>query len=389
MIANLMKQKEELLQENKENFVEFEEKLKQRFLRSLEFTDEIYKWKKEVSNLIKNFRNNQDDIKVAFDLLTNERDRNLNITGKEFRAQIEKVMNQTETTMSNYIHNYKVEKRTEMEEKAISIFNPKMDLESILFNVEINSFIDNELNTKPARRFSTASNNKMKKLISEEVTIDHNSFGKIRNVDLPIPNDEMKKVDDDLLNEIHFTDHPNFDAERKNSATSGGNIYQIQQNLLGKTINQFKHTGSARDIKMPKLYSHRQLPEYIRENSPSSHNNTFASHKKLYMKQPTTLTLQNDYRRATHDVNDYKGKVVKKSRNTSNSRNKLYKNKSTNKKETKTNILNKMLKGRNADVLYDLKKNELPNLDLTFAGKINRFKRLTCYCLGGSDQRSD
>ena len=133
----LNKQKEDLLKENSENLDEFEEKLKSRFNRSLEIADELETWKKDVTGILRLYGNNKRQIKPAFQLLNSEKHKNLASTGVDFKEKIVSVMEHTQNCMDAYMANYKIEPIFSASTRAFAIQNPKIDLESMLFNIEV------------------------------------------------------------------------------------------------------------------------------------------------------------------------------------------------------------------------------------------------------------
>lgn len=350
-----------MLKENKRNFIEFENKLKQRFLHSLEFTEEIEAWKEEILTLTRRFKEENNDVEAAFDLLTREEEKRLGEMGKEFKEKIEYVMSQTSAMMQNYLSNYKAELGNYLHDSPISIFNPRMDLESVLFNIEPDN---NEFDFTDPHRFTTDTE---KEALDETLKITkapHANFQKIPGIDRnDIFRKEQKTGNDDLLMEIDVTDQPGFSPQKKKTKEI---LYPVQNTLLPPQSVRKKKSPKP----LQKLYSCKKLPEYEKINSPRSNRNNFASPQPM-VKQQSLQNLNVGLRRRTLQNNS--GQLMPAKMEKLRSRSKKSKRSEKEKSDTE---LKSLLKGRYREVVMDLRRNKLANLDLSFGGTLKRLKRL-------------
>lgn len=393
IIKDLESQRDRLLKENESNFVEFGEQLKKKFVGSLEFTEEIRLWKQEVQELTKNYDGNKKKLKNAFLLINSENDRNLLTVGKQFKDNIEHVIYQTEELMEKYLSEYKLEKRYPADKPMMTIYNPKLDLESTIFNIDIN----NEKETKEinaVRRYSSISNQKKKEeaQTKKKSKIKHLQLLDINNIQRdrsrsrsksPYQNKEVNCTDIDLLTEISLVEIPELKESRINKTDTGnGRVYYKPYNTTQTNLMTPQYTNFMRSFEFKRdtsfMKSQKNLPDFRRNLSPVSGRNILMSPIRKNRQGPVqtllyTGKLGKDKSKERRKSSIGKQRETSKNKSISNIKEKSVKRRGSNVSDAaKAKTLRKMLSGRHSEIVQDLKRGGLINFDLTFAGELIR-----------------
>ena len=357
--------------------------MRKKFTDSLEFTDGIEQWKKEVLGLTENYEESHKRIKMAFRLLNTEKDKNLIMVGKEYKESIEKIMSKTEGVMNTYLNDYKIEQKIPKNKPFYIIYNPKLDLESNIFNMESQAHPENQ---EAVRRYSDISNKMRREVIGNKRTTNMTRI-EVNDPDDFLDNDvslakalELNKPetkDVNLLTEISVVEMPELNESKMDNMP---NINKMDTIKSFATYNMFttpKNTNFMKPFDQKKddfMMSHKQLPDFRRARSPMSNRNILMSPIAKKRQQGTVQGLM-------YNGNHGSGRSRDKMSNNGSVRQKMAKNKSfSNLKEkpknkrnsnitdaVKSKILKKMLEGRHKEIVQDLKRGGLTHFDLTFA----------------------
>lgn len=373
LIEALHKQKDELLKENDDNLTEFEDKLRSRFNRSLEMTEDLDIWKRDVNLILRLYINNNKQIKPAFQLFNSEDDKKLKNTGQEFKEKLVNVMDYTQRCMEQYLANYRVEPIISANSKAFHIYNPKLDLESMLFNVEVAQAEPIQATPNKPLRNQPSSNELILNCndLSPNDPLSRNSITK---------NTEFTPIrkDDNLLTEISIADIPDLDQSKPPRELPPAKAFNFNpstttQNFLSKD-RSFTKTDDNGIVsytvsqKNQTTFKRQYSPNLIKEvqNSPKDKKrasiNNVADAGLGYRSDSKKNLFLNEYK--THNP---KGKTEKSFTNIGDNTSIL------NKLEpSKGTTLKQLMSGRHSEILTDLKKNALSSLDLSFAGELIR-----------------
>lgn len=391
MIIELKKQREQLLKQNNSNFTEFETKLKERFIRSLQFTDEIKQWKEEVSNLCWNFDSQTLKLKSIFEIMDIEKKKKFCSTGQEFQNQIDSVTGHVDTIMKGYLSNYKIEYKTALNTEYLQIYNPKMDLESVIFNtmLEVNPPSKLSENKKRSKSFINTPDSfefdfkaTVKKTNEQEVFSSDDEFAENEK---DLENDIIEKG---LLNEL------NIDKAKEESKVTVKPkvIKRNSSNFLGVNTKNFIRTGNS---PVP-VHSMQKIQPYQPSliQKPASNRQILGSPKvpqkrntlcfQLYKSENKPLGA---LRKSSQNIGMFREKSNPKQEVRENSmKNKIKKRNSAFQPVTKRKSqigmnqvekqgnLKKLFLGKHAKKLNLLKDDSLACLDLNFGGKLIRIK---------------
>ena len=391
MIIELKKQREQLLKQNNSNFTEFETKLKERFIRSLQFTDEIKQWKEDVSNLCWNFDSQTLKLKSIFEIMDIEKKKKFCSTGQEFQNQIDSVTGHVDTIMKGYLSNYKIEYKTALNTEYLQIYNPKMDLESVIFNtmLEVNPPSKLSENKKRSKSFINTPDSfefdfkaTVKKTNEQEVFSSDDEFAENEK---DLENDIIEKG---LLNEL------NIDKAKEESKVTVKPkvIKRNSSNFLGVNTKNFIRTGNS---PVP-VHSMQKIQPY----QPSLIQKTASNRQILgspkVPQKRNTLCFQlyksenkplGALRKSSQNIGMFREKSNPKQEVRENSmKNKIKKRNSAFQPVTKRKSqigmnqvekqgnLKKLFLGKHAKKLNLLKDDSLACLDLNFGGKLIRIK---------------
>lgn len=358
-----------MLKENEDNLAEFEEKLKLRFNRSLDVTEELDYWKKDVSLILRLYMGNRKQIKPAFQLLNSENEKHLGFTGQDFKEKLVNVMDYTEKCMDQYMANYRIEQTFPTAVKAFTIYNPRLDLESLLFNVEIAPI-------EPVKK--TPNKPKTKADLAAELHMGYNNSMQSN----PLSQDSMTKNDmtpnrreDNLLTEISIADLPDLEGSKPPRELPPPKVLQFNPNSTGQNFLLKDRSLTKNDDASVTSYlvSQKNLTSFKRNFSPNSNKETMNSPKE---KKRASITNMGDVSLANRSLS--KKNLLLPEYRTVNPKGKsdrsftnITDNTSINKKmreSSRGSTLRKLLSGRHGEILADLKKNALSSLDLSFAG---------------------
>lgn len=390
-MIELKKQREQLLKQNNSNFTEFETKLKERFIRSMQFTDEIKQWKEEVSNLCWNYDSQTPKLKSIFEIMDIEKKKNLCSTGKEFQTQIDSVTGHVDNIMKGYLSSYKIEYKTALNTEYLQIYNPKMDLESVIFNTKID--------VNPPSQFSE-NKKKSKSFINMPDSFEFDfkaSVKKTNEQEVFSSDDEFAENERDLENDIVEQDLLN--ALNKDKAKEESKvtvkpkvIKRNNSNFLGANTKNFIGTGNSPVTlhSMQKILPYQ--PSLIQK--PTSNRQILGSPKvpqkrntlcyQLYKSENKPLGA---LRKSSQNIGMFREKSNPKQEAREKSmKNKIKKRNSAFQPVTKRKSqigmnqvekqgnLKKLLLGKHAKKLMLLTKDSLNCLDLNFGGKLIRNK---------------
>lgn len=187
------------------------ERFEDYYERATSFTNDLSSWKKEVTSLVNNFADNSQDIRTAFRLIEVNNKKHLIQTGEKFKRTINDASSSIEPFLNDILKEIKVEKKpTPNLIDIIGVKYPKLEMESLIFNTNINgscleSFCAGDMNSMvnvPPRKSSITDiripvlNEQMssKKLSHNEVSQKmfikdaHNNSGYLKT-----PNNASKK----------------------------------------------------------------------------------------------------------------------------------------------------------------------------------------------------
>ena len=349
----------------------------------MEFTDGIEQWKKEVYSLTEDYTESHKKIKMAFRLLNNEKDKKLIDVGRQYKNSIEKVMEKTESLMNTYLNEYKIEQKIPKNKPFFIIYNPKLDLESNIFNMESQAQNDHQ---EAVRRYSDISNRMRKEMTGNrrttnmtKVEVNYQDDFLENDVSLAkaleINNPEPKDVN--LLTEISVVEMPELNESKMDKIPHVNKMDTVKSFATYNMFTTPKNTNFMKSFDQKKddfMMSHKQLPDFRRARSPMSNRNILMSPIANKRKQGTVQGLM-------YTGNHGSGKSKDKLSNNGSVRQQLAKNKSfSNLKEKpknkrnsniteaiKSKTLKKMLEGRHKEIIQDLKRGGLTHFDLTFA----------------------
>ena len=376
----LMKQKEDLFKENEDNLADFEEKLTSRFNRSLEISEDLEQWKNDADFVLRFYMNNKRQVKQAFQIINSENEKKLGIQGQEYKEKLVNAMNHTQKCMEQYLVNYKLEMTFPLNTKAFALHNPRLDLESLLFNIEINPIDQYNLTTN----INIADLSDNKDITNNyDVSLQDNKFPK----DVPTNSKEAmpSRREDNLLTDISIVDLPDLENSKPPRELPPPKGYNINPSTTTQRFLLRDRSFTKVEDQPANTYtiSNKNLPIFKRNLSPTSIKDVHTSPKRkkrislndnlaegtLANRSPSKKNLL---------LNEYKTFNPKGRSNKSFTN--ITDNPGTNNKKREPSsgtVLKKLMGGRHGDILVDLKKNVLTSLDLSFAGNFNRFKRCT------------
>lgn len=400
IIEEIERQRDELLRESEDNFVEFENKLREKFDSSLDFNGEVQKWKKQVESITENYTNSRNKIKQAFILLNEEEDKNLVATGRTFKKNMSQIVSKTETLMQTYLNEYKIERKLPKDKPFFVIYNPTLDIESNLFSEDVS----NQKESNAKRRFSNLSINNVTEQASYrktsnveriEVHYDDNDFFE---TDLVLTKEltekkKNKKNDDNLFTDLSMVEMPELNESKVNRIPDIQIEHKVkqfnpQQQFYTPKTTFMKSFDFRRGDGFPS--SQTNLPDFRRAKSPMSSRNILMSpirRKRQNTTQHSLYAGKNDNRKSRDKVSEYSTQKRTRSKNKSYSHIKTSSGKRKGRdvsEASKSKTLRKLLNGRHGEVVQDLKRGGVINFDLTFAGWLNRLKRQSHRCNGRS-----
>ena len=324
-----------------------------------------------------------------------EKKKDLLGTGKQFQDQIESVTSHVEAIMKGYLSNYKVEYKTPLNSEYLQIYNPKMDLESVIFNTNVDNSPRAQPQILPQPSFKKK---KSKSFINMPDSFEFDFKATIKKTDDPkvfssdeefVENDkdlENDIVEQELLDELNIEksrEEPTVVQKAKTVKRNSSNFLGVQsKNFIRKSNSPLPTTSKQKINPYQPNIVHRPISNRKIMGSPKETHKRNTMHYAMYKSDNKSL---NALRKSSQNITAFREKSnTRKEVREKSMKNKIKKRDSAlyAVKKRKSQIgmpqvekqgnLKKLLSGKHAQKIKLLKDNSLICLDLNFGGKLSR-----------------
>ena len=249
-LQKIKNEKQNILEEKKKAFLNFEEILRSKIKTSYDFENDINNWEKRIDELTNN--NTNEDMKEAFNIITKVEKENLLSKGKLLGKKIKDIIENCEKNTEEFTKNMEIKETINLNQDLFELFSPEINLESLLLNfnliestnfhfskTDIRRYTENVKKPETPNRFkrknlSVNENNIKKKGNTIEIVLPqkdislskkdislYESFSFHRQSDIA----DLKQItvaikesglkgEDDLFNELTISDIPELDLNK-------------------------------------------------------------------------------------------------------------------------------------------------------------------------------